>query len=195
MWSGQPVADVYALFFEAAAQTWASIPFQVDERVWLDLATCLDDSGYGNVDAQLSCAFDGVFLSHIAFTDEPGDEPLIVQTTWPLPAGSGNVGASLAEQIEAPPFVEARVQYAPEPGGALLLAPGAGLLKLLQRVRQRDRVASPRKTDSPGVSDRETGGGPASIRELRSRAHTRSMPVPSEEETRALVRWRLHGET
>jgi hypothetical protein len=78
----------------------------------------------------------GVFLSQIASTDEPGDEAVIVQTTWPLPAGSGNLGASLAEEIEAAPFGEAQVQYAPEPGSALLLAIGAGVLQLLQRARQ-----------------------------------------------------------
>jgi hypothetical protein len=79
----------------------------------------------------------GIFLSQIASTDEPGDEAVIVQTIWPLPAGSGNQGAPLAAEIELPPFGEATMQYAPEPGRALLLAAGAGVLQLLQRARQR----------------------------------------------------------
>jgi hypothetical protein len=79
----------------------------------------------------------GIFLSQIASTDEPGDEAVIVQTIRPLPAGSGNQGAALAAEIELPPFGEAVVQYAPEPGSALLLAAGAGVLQLLQRARRR----------------------------------------------------------
>jgi hypothetical protein len=70
LWSGKPVADVYALVFEANAQTWAPIPYQIDERVWRDLATCLDDPAYGNVDPHLSYAFDAAEGNGLDIDDE-----------------------------------------------------------------------------------------------------------------------------
>lgn len=79
----------------------------------------------------------GAFLSQIASTDAPGDEAVIVATTRALPAGTGNVGAALADELESPPFAAASVQYVPEPAAALLLAAGAGALSLLQRARRR----------------------------------------------------------
>ncbi len=69
-WSGRPIAELYAYVYDAGTDSWSPIPYQIDERVWVDLATCLNDPGYGNVDAHLSYAFDGMEGNGIDGDDE-----------------------------------------------------------------------------------------------------------------------------
>jgi len=58
--AGQPVGNVYVLVYDAAAATWQSIPYQIDERQTLALATCLNNPALGNVDNHLSYIFSGL---------------------------------------------------------------------------------------------------------------------------------------
>lgn len=57
----------------------------------------------------------GIVITDLATTDPPGSEAVFVQTMIPLPAGTGNVGAALAGEVEFPPFGVAMSQTRPDP--------------------------------------------------------------------------------
>ncbi|MFW9770418.1 MAG: hypothetical protein ACFFEM_16485 [Candidatus Thorarchaeota archaeon] len=89
LWASRPIGEVYAFVYEATSGTWATIPYQIDERVWVELATCLNDPSYGNVDQHLSYVFSGTEGNGLDDDDEivllagdaAGDQAPV--TAWP----------------------------------------------------------------------------------------------------------------